>query len=62
MFHLIPDGCRIVFNLENKNVFFIDFLHNLEKLSKLLINILERAIKWEVVKNFAKSTLKLLNV
>ena len=21
MFHLIPDGCKIVFNLENKNVF-----------------------------------------
>ena len=21
MFHVIPDGCKIIFNLENKNVF-----------------------------------------
>ena len=27
MFHLSPDGCKIVFNLENKNVFCIDFLN-----------------------------------
>ena len=33
--------------------------HNLEKLSKLLINILERPIKWKVVKIFAKRALKL---
>ena len=30
--------------------------YNLENLSKLLINILERPIKWKVVKIFAKST------
>ena len=29
MFHLIPDGCKIVFNLENKNVFLIDCLNKM---------------------------------
>ena len=56
MFHLIPYGCKIVFNLE---IIFLLKWHNLEKL-KLLINILKRPIKWKVVKIFAKSTLKKL--
>ena len=50
MFHLIPDGCKIIVNLEfeKKNVFLNIFLmkwHNLEKLSKLLINICENG-RW----------------
>ena len=43
MFHLIPDGCKIVFNFENINVFLKICLikwHNLEKLSKLLLTLL----------------------
>ena len=46
--------CKIVFNLENKNISsdVLNKMAYLEKLSKLVINILERPIKW-------KSTLKL---
>ena len=28
-FHLIPSGCKIAFNLENNNVFFLDCLNKM---------------------------------